>query len=107
MTAGVSMEAGNVARMQLAAAEVAATRPAVLEGDETVTHAELRDRMLGAAAGLRDAGVGPGDRVGILMRRGADAAAAYLGALAAGAVAVIVNETLKPRQIEYVLRHSG
>ena len=41
------------------------------------------------------------------LRRGADAAAAFFGVLAAGAVAVIVNELLRPRQIEHVLEHSG
>src|SRR5438552_3709108 len=35
-----------------------------------------------------------------------DAAAAFFGALAAGAIAVVVNETLRPRQIEHVLSHA-
>ena len=56
---------------------------------------------------LIDAGVEPGDRVAIFLRRGADAAACFFGVLAAGAVAVIVNELLRPRQIEHILAHSG
>src|SRR4051812_30749396 len=109
MSGGVRayMDAGNVAWMQVAAAESAAARPALLDGQATLTHEELRDRALGVAAGLADAGVRPGDRVGLLLPRGADAVAAYFGALACGAVAVIVNESLRPRQIEYVLAHSG
>ena len=43
----------------------------------------------------------------IHLRRGAAAAAAYFGALASGAAAVIVNEQLQPRQIEHILNHSG
>ena len=104
---GPNMRSRNVAWMQVAAAETAAARPAVLDGQAVVTHAELRDRALGIAAALAEACVRPGDRVALLMRRGADAAAAYFGALACGAVAVIVNESLRPRQIEYVLSHSG
>jgi amino acid adenylation domain-containing protein len=51
--------------------------------------------------------VRPGDRVAIFLRRGADAAACFFGALAAGAVAVNVNELLRPRQIEHILAHAG
>jgi amino acid adenylation domain-containing protein len=98
---------GNVARMQLAAADEAAARPAVIDGDAVVTHAEMAERMLAVASALAEAGVRPGDRVGLLMRRGPDAVAAYFGALACGAVAVIVNESLKPRQIEHIVGHSG
>ncbi len=39
--------------------------------------------------------------------RGGDAVAAYFGVLAAGAVAVIVNESLRPRQIEHVTKHAN
>src|SRR3954470_21705821 len=109
MSGGVRayMDAGNVAWMQVAAAETAAARPALLDGQAMLTHEQLRDRTLGVAAGLADAGVRPGDRVALLLPRGAQAVAAYFGALACGAVAVIVNESLRPRQIEYVLSHSG
>jgi acyl-CoA synthetase (AMP-forming)/AMP-acid ligase II len=109
MSGGVraDMDAGNVAWMQVAAAQEAAARPALLDGQATLTHEELRDRALGIAAGLADAGVQPGDRVGLLLPRGGHAVAAYFGALACGAVAVVVNESLRPRQIEYVLSHSG
>jgi acyl-CoA synthetase (AMP-forming)/AMP-acid ligase II len=58
-------------------------------------------------ATLRAAGIGTDDRVAILLERGRDAAAAFFGTLAAGAIAVVVNETLRPRQIEHVLAHSG
>src|SRR3954470_13317633 len=109
MSGGVRayMDAGNVAWMQVAAAETAAARPALLDGQAMLTHEQLRDRTLGVAAGLAEAGVRPGDRVGLLLPRGGQAVAAYFGALACGAVAVFVNESLRPRQIEYVLSHSG
>jgi acyl-CoA synthetase (AMP-forming)/AMP-acid ligase II len=85
----------------------AGPEPAVIDGDAVVTYAELASMALGTAETVAELGVEPGDRVAILARRGAGAAAAYYGVLAAGAVAVIVNELLKPRQVEYVLDHSG
>jgi len=50
-------------------------------------------------------------QVGLAAERSAQvvaqrAAAAFFGALAAGAIAVVVNETLRPRQIEHVLSHA-
>src|SRR6202012_1240362 len=38
---------------------------------------------------------------------GLDAAAAFFGAAACGAVAINVNETLRPRQVEHIVTHSG
>src|SRR5690606_36626579 len=59
------------------------------------------------ARALESAGVHPGDRVVILLERGIDAVAAYFGVLAAGGLAVVLNEALRPRQVEYALSHSG
>ena len=82
-------------------------RPAVVERGSAVTYTALRERAAAIGAALRAAGVGADDRVAILLERGRDAAAAYFGTLAAGAIAVVANETLRPRQIEHVLAHSG
>lgn len=82
-------------------------RPAVVERGSTVSYGALRERAAAIGAALRAAGVRADDRVAILLERGRDAAAAYFGTLAAGAIAVVVNETLRPRQIEHVLAHSG
>lgn len=88
------------------AAAAAGERPAILMSGQTTTYAELRSRASSVAAALVDRGVKSGDRVAILAERGPEAVAAYFGALAAGAVAVVVNERSRPRQIEYVLRRS-
>src|SRR5213080_3670428 len=82
-------------------------RPAVVERGSTASYTALRDRAAAIGAALRTAGIEPDDRVAILLERGRDAAAAFFGTLAAGAIAVVVNETLRPRQIEHVLAHSG
>jgi amino acid adenylation domain-containing protein len=89
------------------AAAAVGDRPAIAMSGQTTTYAELRDRASSVAAALVDRGVESGDRVAILAERGADAVAAYFGVLAAGAVAIVINERSRPRQVEYVLRRSN
>jgi acyl-CoA synthetase (AMP-forming)/AMP-acid ligase II len=81
--------------------------PAIAMAGQTTTYADLRSRAASVAAVLVDSGVKSGDRVAVLVERGAEAVAAYFGALAAGAVAVVINERSRPRQVEYILRRSN
>ena len=97
----------NAALLLWRSAQNHARRPAVVERGGSVSHTGLRDHAAAFGAALRAAGVAPGDRVAIWLERGSTAAAAFFGALAAGAMAVIVNESLRPRQVEHVLEHSG
>jgi amino acid adenylation domain-containing protein len=98
---------GNVGAILFASARATPERPAIVDGDTTTTYAELAARSNGIANGLSAAGIESGDRVAILLRQGADLAAAFFGALAGGAVAVVLNELLRPRQIEHILSRSG
>src|SRR3989454_1346821 len=82
-------------------------QPAVVERGSSVSYTALRERAAAVGAALRTAGIEPDARVAILLERGRDAAAAFFGTLAAGAIAVVVNEALRPRQIEHVLAHSS
>jgi amino acid adenylation domain-containing protein len=91
--------------MLSAAAGFAPERAAVVDGAATTRYGELSTRAAGITAALDEVGIEPGDRVAILLRRDPDAAAAFFGVLACGAVAVVVNELLRPRQIEHILSH--
>ncbi|MGH9213598.1 MAG: AMP-binding protein [Acidimicrobiales bacterium] len=82
-------------------------RAAIVDGDTVVDYATLRERAANHAHVLADAGVRPGERVGLLFRRTPEVAAALFGTWAAGAVAVVIADVLQPRQIEHVIRHSG
>ncbi len=104
---GTSPPPLNAALLLWGSAARRADRAAVVERGSTVSYAALRERAAAIGAALRAAGIGADDRVAILLERGRDAAAAFFGTLAAGAIAVVVNETLRPRQIEHVLVHSG
>jgi acyl-CoA synthetase (AMP-forming)/AMP-acid ligase II len=80
---------------------------AILFRGRDVTFAALSARAGVIAGRLRAAGVQIGDRCAVLIRDPADAAAAFFASLAVGAVGLNVNEMYRPRQLEYVLRHSG
>ncbi len=81
--------------------------PAVIEEGRATSYGELRQRAAALAGALREGGVQPGDRVGILLPRGPEAMAAIFAVAAAGAVAVSISDRLRSRQVEYILQHSG
>ena len=84
-----------------------ADNTAVVLGDLRLTYAQLWAHAKQYAAVLREQGVGPGDRVALLLPNTPHFPLAYFGALALGAVAVPVHALLKAEEIEYVLTDSG
>lgn len=79
----------------------------IVEKGREATYAQLQARTSSLARALRNHGVGRQDRVGILLERGINGAAALFACHALGAIAVVINERLRPRQIEHILRNSG
>jgi len=90
----------NLARIITESADAHPERPALLVGDETVTHAELASRAAAVAALLQERGVRSGDRVATLLPNGAAAVAALLGIWRVGAIAVPLNVLLARPEIE-------
>ncbi len=84
-----------------------ADRTAVVLGPMRITYAQLWHSARQYAAVLRDNGVGPGDKVALLLPNTPHFPLAYFGTLALGGVAVPVHALLKAEEIEYVLRDSG
>ncbi|MCY7365889.1 MAG: long-chain fatty acid--CoA ligase [Frankiaceae bacterium] len=84
-----------------------ADRTAVVLGDLRLTYAQLWGHAKQYAAVLREEGVGPGDKVAILLPNTPHFPLTYFGALALGAVAVPVHALLKSEEIQYVLEDSG
>jgi benzoate-CoA ligase family protein len=78
---------------------VAVTGPA-----DTLTYAELLGLIQGIAAGLRDLGVRPEERVVMVMTDGPQLLAAILAAMRIGAVAVPVNTMLTGHELGELLR---
>jgi benzoate-CoA ligase len=83
------------------------SRAALICGEESLTYAELAARVARAANALRALGVAPGDRVLLLMRDTPEFAAAWLGAVHAGAVAVGLNTKLSEAEYRHIRADSG
>lgn len=68
-----------------------ADRPALFDGEVTLSHAGLITKVEAAAGDLAARGIGPGDRVGLCARNSWHHVVAYLAILRAGAVWTPLN----------------
>jgi len=78
----MEQETANFAETILAGGDPDA--PAVLFGDDTFTHGDLRELALGLGATLLEQGLKPKDRVGLFAENGPFFIAAYLGSMRRG-----------------------
>jgi crotonobetaine/carnitine-CoA ligase len=74
---------------------------------ETLTFAQLAERVHAVGANLAASGVVPGQRVAIMMKNSLAYPVTWLGVLAAGGVAVPVNSRSGELDARFVLEHSG
>ncbi|MGC5346849.1 long-chain-fatty-acid--CoA ligase [Streptomyces sp. DT24] len=81
--------------------------PALVSGSRKVTYHELWTAARRYAAVLRERGIGPGDKVALLLPNTPHFPMAYFGVLALGAVVVPVHALLREREIAHVLRDCG
>lgn len=94
----------SVAAILSEAAARHADRPALHFAGTTTTYAQLWQQTRAYAGALRDRGIGPGDRVAMMVPNVPDFARVYYAALALGAVVVPVHLLLKSEEIAYVLQ---
>jgi amino acid adenylation domain-containing protein len=90
-----------------ASARAQATRDAVVDGDRSLTYAELDAAANRFARLLRAEGVRPGDRVGLFLEKSAEAVVAIYGTLKAGATYVPLDEQAPAARLAYILRDAG
>ena len=83
------------------------TPVAVRLDDVVLTYAELDDLTARVADRLRERGVEPGDRVGIMLPNVPAFPVIYYGVLRAGGTVVPMNPLLKAREVEHYLGDSG
>ncbi len=83
------------------------SRPALHEGSRSWTFAQLRDQTARLSTVLRMLRIGRGERVAVLMHDCLEAAAAVLGIIHAGAVAVPISELARPLDVRDVMQHAG
>jgi long-chain acyl-CoA synthetase len=101
----------NLAVMHRTVAERMGARTAIRFKADGLYHdiswREYRRRAEGAAAGLVELGIEPGDRVGLLAENRHEWLTADLAILSAGAADVPLHAPLSPAQVQYQLSHSG
>src|SRR4051794_2645881 len=81
-------------------------RDAVVIGPQRITYSQLWEQTRRYAAALSEAGIGPGDRVAMLMPNVPDFPRVYYAILSLGAVVVPVHALLVSREIGFVLTDS-
>ena len=97
----------NLAQLLTDTAADYADRPALKLDDNVVTYAMLDEAASRVAGLLRDRGLQPGDRVGIMLPNVPYFGAVYYGVLRAGGVVVPMNVLLKAREVNFYLSDSG
>src|SRR3954447_8252784 len=84
-----------------------ADRPALKLDDAVVNYAALNEGATRIAGLLKEKGVQPGDRVGIMLPNVPYFGIVYYGILRAGGVVVPMNVLLKGREVAFYLKDSG
>ena len=78
------------------------TREAVIDGDQRLTYGDLDARVQSLAHWLRNKGIGPGDRIGLLLTDGTPYLTCLLACGRIGAIAVLLNWRLAPAEIGWI-----
>ncbi|HEX6601514.1 MAG TPA: long-chain fatty acid--CoA ligase [Solirubrobacterales bacterium] len=97
----------NLASIVTESAQRFAERPAIRLGDRELSYAELDRDSSRVAALLKERGLEPGDRAGVMLPNVPEFPLAYYGILRAGGVVVPMNVLLKRREIAFYLGDSG
>lgn len=87
--------------------DVVALRSKGPDGDfEELTYREYADQVASAAAWLRSKGIGPGDRIVLMMRNIPEFHVLDLGAVFLGATPISIYNSSSPDQIAFLVGHS-
>jgi len=83
-----------------------AQREATVDGTQRLTYADLDARVGQMAQWLLAKGIGPGDRVALLLTDGAPYLTVLLASARVGAIAVLLNWRLAPAEIAWIMGDS-
>jgi long-chain acyl-CoA synthetase len=97
----------NLASLLTESAARTPDAPAIRLGEAELGYGELDERSARLATLLREKGVEPGDRVGVMLPNVPEFPVAYYGVLCAGGIVVPMNVLLKRREIAFYLEDSG
>jgi len=79
---------------------------AVRMDEQVLSYRDLDEMSARAASWLLGRGIGPGDRVGLMLPNVPEFAVLYYGILRTGAIVVPMNPLLKAREVDYYLSDS-
>lgn len=82
------------------------SKTAVIDGARHISYQELQILSNQYAILFANAGIRRGDRIAIYLRRSIDSVAALFAVWQLGAVAVLVNDVLKNKQVQYIVTHA-
>jgi fatty-acyl-CoA synthase len=82
-------------------------KPAVVYKDQRYTYGQLYERVNQLAGALKQASVQKNDRVAFLVPNLPAMLEGHYGPLRLGAILVAINIRLSPREVAYILNHSG
>jgi len=97
----------NLASILLGSAEQRPDQVALRLDERALTYRELDRAARGVATALRQRGLGPGDRVALLVPNVPEFSIAYFGSLYAGCAVVPLNVLLASPEVTYHLQDSG
>ncbi|KXO94114.1 long-chain fatty acid--CoA ligase [Tsukamurella pulmonis] len=97
----------NLAENLTSAAAAHADTVALVCDDLRFTYAEFDDASARFAGYLAEQGIGPGDRVGIMLPNTPAFAIVFYGLMRRGAIAVPMNPLLKAAEVEYYLANTS
>lgn len=89
------------------AADLYGDRTAVIFEDQRYTYADLDALIRAFAASLPSLGVGPGDRVALVLPNCLHSIVCYLGIIRAGAIALPLNIRLKPSEMRFMFEDAA
>jgi acyl-CoA synthetase (AMP-forming)/AMP-acid ligase II len=92
-----------LSRIVPAVARITPHAPAISAGGETLTYAQLHDRVARLAGALTAQGVQPGDRVALYGRACRQFVEAELAAVAVGAIPVPIATRLSPADLRHIM----
>src|SRR5262245_28774970 len=82
------------------------TRTAVVEGETTVTYAELERQILALSAQLYELGIRQGDRVAVFLSNGLDFITSYFAIVGLGAIVVPLNDQYQQAELLHFVSES-
>jgi fatty-acyl-CoA synthase len=97
----------TVAGLADALAAARPTAPAIHYEGSTVRYAALAERSRRVATGLRDLGIGPGDRVAMYLPNTPAYVVLYLALCRLGAIAVAVSTRFRSSEVQDIVGRSG